>query len=280
MSEQPGCVACSSLYDIIEQIDRPVDVNYVPQEFHESPADPGDDSRITAAVQESVSDLEAAGCDPIAICYSTAGDALGEIHAERSTIRVWAVEDCTSALLVGEEPAEPPMKATGTYYLTSGSIDHGIDPLKLYHGYLGTEHRLVDSFEQAAVSDEDTTATWYKGERYRELVANPPVRDASVVDTFFGELLGYYCRVVLLDTGTLRPFHQEYAKDVGAFFERLTAEDTPDRSVEVAVEPASDAFIRAMLGDVPKRYESLITEVPPTMPIRDAHRAMGDRFRH
>lgn len=264
MSEVVGCVACGSLKDVCDRLDHAVDVRYIPHELHESPVDPGDDEAIASRVQEAVSALEAAGIDPIAICYSTAGDWLDSVDTKESTLRVWTVEDAVSALLLGEDTErEPPLKATRTYYLTPGIIDHGLDPLKVYHAYRGDEHRLLNSFERASVDREDASVTWFEGERYRELVPEQPVGDPSTVDTFFSELLGYYEHVVLLDTGSVDAFHRRYAKRLGDLLERIE----PDSTVSVSVEPCSDAFIRAMVTPegqtIPAAFEPYITHRPP-----------------
>ncbi|MFW6153158.1 MAG: DUF1638 domain-containing protein [Halobacteriota archaeon] len=263
-----GCVACSGLYDVLERCDN-VDVRLIPQEFHESPVDPGDDDRIADRVQRAVDDLERSGCSSIAVCYSTAGDGLHDVSSERAPLRTWTVEDCTSALLAGRADADAPLKEPHTYYLTRGAIDRGLDPLKLYLGQAGEVDPLIERCRSALDRHPELVIDWFEGERYRALTEAGSTPDEEVRTRVFGELLAYYHRVLLLDVGTLYPFHRRYADRFGAFLEDIHRRAGQLTTVPVTTAEASDRLVRSMVAADPSEATGSprIATVQPGEPL-------------
>lgn len=278
MTGRVGCVACTSLYDVIERSDHAVDTRFVRQELHESPVDPGDDDRIAERVQRAIDDLEGSGRSPIAICYSTAGNGLADIRSASTPLRIWTVEDCTSALLAGETKADSRLKEPHTYYLTRGAIDRGLDPLKLYLGQTGDDGQLIESIRSAAARHPDMVVDWFEGERYRGLSESGSKSESEVRLRVFAELLGYYRRVVLLDTGTLHPYHHEYADRFGSFLEDVHRSVGRPTTVSVTHTDASDVLVRSMLRETTAGAESphpCMAMAPPGEPVAaalDGHR--------
>lgn len=261
MSDRVGLVACSSLIAEVDILDGTPDVQYVPHALHESPFDPGDEGAMVDTVHRAIATLVDRNVDRIALAYATSGPDL--VPRDRQVpIAQWQVDDCVSGLRenpVGAGDGKKPR----TYYLTRGSIDRGIDPYKLYLGYRDEVDVLVDWFKEQSPGDRDGCTEWSTGDRFRSLVAGSDGAAArSVLDDYFADQLGYFDRIVLIDSGTSRPLHHAYAARFARFVESLTGD-----TVEVEVETGSIELLSALVHeweDASQRHRDLIEVHPPT----------------
>lgn len=255
-----GVVACETLYPDIEAVRPSVDRRYVPQEYHEFPANVPLDAEIASRVRDAVADLDEPGRERIAVSYATAGDGLRGVTTTHASLVVSRAADCVSTFTRGVEPEwMGESKADATYYLTRGWIDCGVDSYKLYRAYLGEESDLLARFGGA---DGDRRVTWADGERYRRAVdRGRSMADASV-GRVFHDLVRYFERVVLIDTGHLDAFDREYAETFRSFVERLKREHGDGGSVELSVIDGDLTTVRALLDDDPGGSE-LVDVYPP-----------------
>lgn len=241
MTPSSAVVACSTLVSELEQVAPEVPLRTIPQELHEFPANPPDDAAIEQAVTEAIDGFDDEGYDHIAVAYSRTNRGLAAVRAGTTPLFVSPFDDCIDLLRRDRTP-----KADGTYYLTRGWVDHGVDLYKLYRAYAGTLDELVASFHQAeSIAGFD----WHAGDRFTRLTAETPRPTEDALDRFFEELVGPFTDVVLVDTGTLTPFHQTYAEEFAAFLETYATAD----SVSVTVEPGTHRW----LGDLVTGDESI-----------------------
>lgn len=240
-----GIVACETLYAELRRLAPDATVRYVPQEYHEFPVNVPRNAEIAEVVGRHVEALEAAGVDRIAILYDADEEALSGIRSERVPLFVSRAGDCVSMFLHGIEPIEAgERKARGTYYLTRGWIDRGVDAHKLYRGFLGEGAKLVD---RAAAARDDIRVTWPETDAYAHAVERGRGMSAEAVGRFFHDVVGYYDRIALVDTGTCDDFHREYAESFRSFVEELSAEHGDGHDVELDVVEGDLSVLRSML---------------------------------
>lgn len=258
MSEPLGIVACATLYAELRELVPETSIRFVPQELHELPADPPDDSAIHAAVQRRVDQFDDGSRPYIAVAYSRSNAGIGSVSAERTPLAVWRVDDCVS---VYRFRRAGDAKEPGTYYLTRGWIDRGIDAYKLYLAHRGELDRLRGNFESAASRYPDLSADWAGSDRLRRISEGPSSTDA--VDAVFDDLLSFFDRVVLLDTGTLRPFHHDYAERFASFLDEFSTSET---DVRTEVEPADMDLLEALCSGNQSRirtWSEFVELIPP-----------------
>lgn len=235
-----GVIACEALYHEVDRLredDRFCEaaVRYVPQELHEFPVNVPDESAIRTTVQAAVDDLDEVDRSRIVVAYAR-GEWIESIRSAHTPLVFVPIDDCVSAVLdepVSAETGEA--KASGTYYLTRGTIDCGVDGYKLYAAYRGEVQDLLARFERARERHPDLRITWADGERFAAAVARDRRPSAERVGAVFHEVFGGFDRVELVDTGRLYDFHREYADSVRGFVERLSAEYGDGHAVELAI---------------------------------------------
>ncbi|PSP85013.1 hypothetical protein BRC83_03645 [Halobacteriales archaeon QS_1_68_17] len=240
-----GVVACGTLYSEIEALAPDADVRYVPQELHEFPTNVPLGDEIRARVQAAVDDLDGPDRDRIVLSYATAGEGLRGVRSRHAPLVVSRADDCIATFLP-DGPGDP--KAFGTYYLTRGWIDRGVDSYKLYRAYLGETDDLREWFAAAADDHPDVRVTWADGDRFRKAVGERGETSPELAGRTFHRTVQYYDRIALIDTGHRYPFHREYAGRVRAFVESLAAEYGDGRSVELSVIEGDDGLLRTLLS--------------------------------
>jgi hypothetical protein len=259
-----GVVACETLYPEIEAVRPSADRRYVPQEYHEFPASVPLDAEIADRVRGAVADLDRPERERIAVSYATAGDGLRGVMTTHASLVVSRAADCVSTFTRGVEPEwMGESKASATYYLTRGWIDCGVDSYKLYRAYRGEESDLLTLFEGAG---EDRRVTWADGDRYRRVVDRGRSMTDESIGRVFHDLVRYFERVVLIDTGHLDAFDHEYAETFRSFVERLKREHGDGGSVELSVLDGDLTTLRVVLGDDPGR-SALVDVYPPGTPV-------------
>lgn len=262
-----GVVACETLYADVESILPDAEVRYVPQKFHEFPISAPLDDAIADRVQDCVDALDTPDRDRIVVLYARTSDGLAGVSATHAPLVVWEVDDCISVFTRRRASTTTgEAKERGTYYLTRGWIDCGVDCYKLYRAYLGEESDLLAAFERR---DDDRRVTWNDGERYRRAVERGQSTAERTVGRFFYRVVGHYERVVLVDTGHLREFHHEYAETFRSFVERLKAEHGDGESVELSVLEGDRSILETILSDDALESEFVETYSPGT-PIQSA----------
>ncbi|MDZ7702526.1 MAG: DUF1638 domain-containing protein [Halobacteriales archaeon] len=242
----PGIVACEALYALVERFAPHAPVRYLPAELHEFPVNVPLEDEIGRRVQAAIDELDEPGRETIVVSYAMAADTREGLTAEHASLRCAADADCTSTVLPDRVDAYGENKAPRTWYLTRGWIDCGVDAYKLYRAYLGDLEGLVARFETAVAEHPDLRVGWPDGERFARAVDRPSPVAADRLDAFFRDVVGYYDRVVLVDTGDLHPLHHEYAEDVRRFVARLQAEGA---DVELAkIDADTDRFEALLAG--------------------------------
>lgn len=242
-----GIVACEGLYSEIERLRPDARVEYIPQELHEFPTNVALTEDIDERIRRAIDRLDAEDLARIVVVYADHdGDpAVGHVTTPVVMARP---SDCVSVFLPrtgGKATGE--RKAFGTYYLTRGVIDCGVDSYKLYTAYRGRTDDLVTEFEEAATSHSDLRVTWADGERFETAVERRRSASRETVGRFFHEILQYYERIELVDTGGLYDHHHEYATQFRGFVEDLSAEHGDGRGVELAVTDGDLSELAAFL---------------------------------
>jgi len=230
-----GIVACEALYSEIERLCPAATVEYVPQELHEFPSNVPLTAEIDERLRSAIGRLDGGNLDRIVVVYADHGDALDGRPVETPVVLA-RPEDCVSLFLPqpgGQRTGE--RKEFGTYYLTRGVIDCGVDSYKLYTAYRGQTDALLAEFEDARNDHPDLRVTWADGNRFEAAVDRQRSLSEGTVDRFFHEILQYYERVELVDTGGLYEHHHEYARQFRGFIERLSAEYGDGHEVEYSV---------------------------------------------
>jgi len=254
-----GVVACETLYPDVESLVPDAEVRYVPQEYHEFPISVPRDAEIADRVQDCVDALDGPDRDRIVVLYARTSDGLEGVSSTHAPLVVSRVDDCISVFTrrlgtttTGEA------KERGSYYLTRGWIDCGVDCYKLYKAYLGEESDLLAEFERR---EDDRRVTWNDGDRYRRAVERGRSTSERTVGRFFHRIVGHYERVVLLDTGHLGTFDHEYAETFRSFVERLKAERGDGESVELSAVEGDRSVLATILGE--DAHESEFVDVYP-----------------
>lgn len=242
----PGIVACEALYNLVERFAPDAPVRYVPAELHEFPVNVPLEEEIGRRVQAAIDELDGPGVETVVVSYAMADATREGLTTEHAALRVAADADCVSTVLPDRDGAYGENKAPHTWYLTRGWIDCGVDGYKLYRAYRGDLEALLGTFETAAADHPDLRVGWPDGDRFARAVDRPtPVPDQRL-DAFFGEIVGYYDRIVLVDTGDLLPIHHEYAERVREFVAGQRAPEA--EAVELAVTDAHTDRFEALLS--------------------------------
>jgi len=249
-----GVVACGALYRDVESLlaplDTEADVRYVPQELHEFPVNVAVERDIAAAVQSRIDALDRPETDRIVLTYARSGGVAG-VAAESTPLVVSTADDCIATFVHSVEPwamGEP--KEFGTYYLSAGLIDRGVDSYKLYSGFVGEDDALLARFERAVADDPAMCVDWHDGDVFARALETRAL-DAEQAGRFFHQVLRYYERVKLIDTGHLRPFHREYAESFRAFVADLSAEHGDGHDVTLTTIDGDLSLLRTLLTTRP-----------------------------
>lgn len=244
-----GVVACETLYSEVERFAPDARVEYVPQDRHEFPVNVPQEEEIADAVQAAVDALDDPGLDRIVVSYANGHGELDGVASTHAPLVVSRADDCVSVFTHRTEPwtmGEP--KEAGTYYLTRGIVDRGMDGYKLSRGFLGETDALRERFDEAAETHPDLRVTWPDGDRFRAVVERRRGMDREQVERFFHRVLGYYERVKLVDTGGLYDVHEWYAEAFAGFVERLAAEYGDGHAVDCSVVEGDLGLLRTLLA--------------------------------
>lgn len=245
-----GVIACETLYAELRQLAPDAEIRYIPQEYHEFPVNVPRSAAIEEMLSDRVRELESAGVDRIHLLYDAEQDVLDGIESGTVPLFHGTAGDCISLFLHGVEPLEQgERKASGTYYLTRGWIDRGVDAHKLYRGFLGEGNALVDRFDRAAADNDDLQVTWPETDAYEHAVDRGSGMSRDSVGRFFHDVVRFYDRVVLVDTGTLLPFHHEYAEAFREFVEELSREHGDGHGVERSLVDGNTAVLGSLVND-------------------------------
>jgi hypothetical protein len=243
-----GVVACEALYSEVERICPDARVEYVPQELHEFPTSVPRTADIEERLRTAIDRLDSPDLDRIVVVYANHDGSIGDPRPVQTPVVLSRPEDCVSLFLPGGELTETgERKEFGTYYLTRGVIDCGVDSYKLYTAYRGRTDELVAEFEAARDAHPDLRVTWADGERFGAAVDRQRSPSGGGVDRFFHEILQYYERVELVDTGGLYEHHHEYAETFRAFVERLSADHGDGHEVELSVTDGDVSRLERLL---------------------------------
>jgi hypothetical protein len=250
-----GVVACGALYreveSLLEELDRDADVRYVPQELHEFPVNVPVERDIAAAVQSRIDALDRPEIDRIVVTFARSGGGVAGVSAESTPLVVSTADDCIATFVHGVEPwtmGEP--KEFGTYYLSPGLIDRGVDSYKLYSGFVGEDDDLLARFEAAASDHPEMCVDWHEGDVFARALETREL-DAEQAGRFFHQILRYYERVKLIDTGQLRPFHREYAESFRAFVADLSEAHGDGHEVTLTTIDGDLSLLRTLLTTRP-----------------------------
>lgn len=218
-----GIIACQSLYCELESLAPEATIRYVPPELAEFPVNVPNETAIADAVQSHVDELDALDLERIVTLYPNGNGELAGVSATKTPLYVSTIDDAISLFIHEVEPwtmGEP--KEYGTYYLSRGWIDAGVDAYKLYTSYLDEHESLCDRFERAETRHDDLHVTWYQGDRYQRALERNPVPSRDLADRFFAKVMGFYERVKLVETGApLYDVHYEYADSFRSFVDEL-----------------------------------------------------------
>lgn len=245
-----GVVACESLYFEVERCGAPAVVRYIPQEFHEFPTSVPDMPAIQRAMQSAINDIDDPKCERIIILYADSPAVQGLTSAHATLVFV-PIEDCVSAVLDRPVTADTgERKASGTYYLTRGTIDCGVDAYKLHAAYSGSLDALLERFDRAQDRHPDLRVTWPHGDRFEGVLARSSPNATQSMERVFFDILGSYERVELIDTGGLYDVHVSYAKSVREFVETLAARHGPGHDVEFDIRSGNTSRIERAMDSV------------------------------
>lgn len=259
-----GIVACETLYDEVQALAPEAEVRYVPHDLHESPIHVGDDRDIGPAVAEAVADLEAAGVSSIRIVYA-GRTGLDGLATESTPLAVSLADDCVSTFRYRADTADTgEVKEAGVYYLTRGIIDRAPDSYKLYLAFGDRTEALAERFEDARRDHPDLVVDWADSWLYGRARERGSGMSEAAVDRFFADLLGYYTRVELVDTGTLYDVHHWYGEQVRDFLAGLGADGTAEREVSFHVAEGDRGLLRTLFAaaDLPADSPYIATYEP------------------
>lgn len=248
-----GIVACEALYNEVERLRADAPVRFVPQELHEFPVNVPQEVDVQGRLQVAIDALEertGSNLDRIVVLYANSSADMSQLQSTHVPLVVPRFDDCVSALLdrpvlrtTGES------KARGTYYLTRGSIDCGVDAYKLHEAYRGELDDLVARFESAHESHPDLRVTWPDGELFSTVAERGLELSPELVGGTFHEILGGFERVELVDTGSLYGVHREYAELFRSFIERLSRTHGDGHDVNLAVVEGDTSTLERAVSD-------------------------------
>lgn len=246
-----GIIGCEALYHEVERLRPEATVRYVPQELHEFPVNVPDDDAIREAVQTAIDELDDPDRDRIVIAYADCIEIDG-LQSHHVPLVCTPIDDCVSAVLdrpVSETTGE--RKAAGTYYLTRGTIDCGVDGYKLYAAYRNELDDLLARFEWAREVHPDLRPTWADGDRFTTVVEGNGRPSQKQIGAVFHEVYGGIDRVELVDTGGLYDLHRDYAEMVRRFIEQLSAEYGDGHEVDLDVVDGDTSRLERAVSDAP-----------------------------
>ncbi|AUX10154.1 hypothetical protein AArcSl_2533 [Halalkaliarchaeum desulfuricum] len=243
-----GIVACETLYDELGRLAPDASIEFVPQWYHEFPIHAPESQRIHDQVQESIDTLEEEGVDDILVLYHDPAGVAGVSSSEVPLFVYWG-GDCIELFLI-DRPRGPhgERKSAGTYYLTRGWIDVGLDCFKVYSAYAGEYDGLVRRFEEAQENHPDMWVNWPHSERVQE-AATRSERMQTPPEALVRDVVSCYHHVVLLDTGNLYPFHREYAESFRQFVIGVGGDDSAAASASLSVSEADLSRLERILGE-------------------------------
>lgn len=264
-TDELGIIACETLYAELEQIAPDATVRYVPQEYHEFPVNVPREAESTEVIEKYVRELEDAGVDRIHILYDADDEVLSGIQSDQVPLFRSRAGDCVSMFLHGIEPLEfGERKASRTYYLTRGWIERGLDAHKLYRGFLGEREQLIVQFERAAAEPDGLSFTWPDTDGFERAVERGQGMSREAIGRFFHDVVGFYERVVLIDTGTCSEFHREYAESFRAFIAELSAEHGDGHEVTLSVVDGDTSVLESLVD--PSGETDLLERHPADAP--------------
>ena len=265
-----GIVACETLYSDLPRIDPDAEIRYVPQWYHEFPIHTPESATAHELLQERIDALEAQGVDRVTVLYHDP-DALEGLRTETVPLHVYRGGDCIEIHL-SNPPTGPgeERKNGGTYYLTRGWIDVGVDSYKVYHAYAGRLDELAERFDEAERADSEMRTSWLDSEKIERAAARAEsmrTDPAALLRT----VMDAYRHVVLIDTGRLTPFHHEYAASFRDFLAEVIPEEGP-REVDLTVIDGDLERLRTIL-ETPESASGVLTLSPGTpVPAEPGHR--------
>lgn len=123
-------IACESIQPeltaILRETGAEADVVYLPQDLHRHP------ENIPAAIKQAIQDAANSDYDEIVLGYGLCSNAVVGIVAPRSRVIIPRVHDCIGMYLGSlEQYRKRFAECPGTYYLTTGWINLGKDPLTI-----------------------------------------------------------------------------------------------------------------------------------------------------
>ncbi len=246
-----GVVACEALYNLIERMAPAATIRYIPAELHEFPVNVPVESDIRDRVHAAVTGLVDAGCDPIVVSYAMNPDTKRHLRSMDDAVVVSDAADCISTVLPEGSSHFGENKSPHSLYLTRGWIDCGVDGYKLYRAYRDDLDDLLHSFDEAAARHDDLRVTWHTGDRFNQARLNRLGTSDELVDRFFHEVVAYYDRVVLVDTGDLYAVHRNYAESVRSFIARLRQAEGDGDSVTLTTLETDMSGLRSLLEGPP-----------------------------
>lgn len=255
-----GVVACETLYPEFDRVSEQVTVEYVPQWYHEFPIHAPESERIRVHLQKGIERLENRGVDEILILYHDPEGVTGLRTAE-TPLHVFEGGDCIE-LFLDDSPKGRfgERKALATYYLSRGWIDVGIDCYKVYKAYAGEIDEVIDRYESAQSKYPDMRVTWPESERIVDATARSKTMRVAP-ESLLEDIVSCYHRVLLIDTGTLTPFHHEYAETFREFVSDVGAVDGERKNVFLRVIEGNASAFNQLLRD-PYALEDVRTYAP------------------
>ncbi|MDZ7849525.1 MAG: DUF1638 domain-containing protein [Halodesulfurarchaeum sp.] len=256
-----GIVACETFYPHLGRIDPDAEVRYIPQWYHEFPIHTPESERAHELLQDRIDELEGEGVDRVTVLYSDSA-ALEGLVTETVPLHVYRGGDCIEIFLFGEPrgPGEE-RKDGGTYYLTRGWIDVGVDSYKVYHAYAGKLDELRERFDQAERADPEMRVSWPESQKISQAATRSEsmrTDPAAILRT----VIDAYRHVVLIDNGELQPFHHEYAESFRTFLAETIPEDGP-RDTDLTVVDGQLETLRTVLTS-PDSASDVLTLEPGT----------------
>ncbi len=256
-----GIVACETLYPELPRIDPDAEIAYIPQWYHEFPIHTPESETAHQLLQERIDTLEERGVDQVTVLYHDP-EALEGLQSETVPLHVYRGGDCIELHLEGE-PNGPggERKDGGTYYLTRGWIDVGVDSYKVYNAYAGRLDELRDRFAEAERADPEMRVSWPDSEKITRAAARSETMRTDPA-ALLRTVIDAYRHVVLVDTGNLQPFHHDYAESFQAFLAE-TIPENESRDVSLTVVEGNLDRLQAILT-TPETVSDVLTLDPGT----------------
>lgn len=265
-----GIVACETLYPEIPSLAPASAVRYVPQWYHEFPIHTPESDRANEILQEQIDALEEAGVDRILVIYHDSA-ALTGLRSESVPLFVYRGRDCIELQLTGE-PNGPggERKQGATYYLTRGWIDVAVDSYKVYKAYAGELEELIGAFEEAQASIPGMRVSWPRSEMIQQ-AATRSEQMRSEPAALLRNVIGSYRHLTLVDTGHLKPFHEQYAEWFRTFLGEIVPE-VGQRPVEIEVLDGDIAELQQIISSPASLPQTVVLEPGEPVPAEEGFR--------